>query len=554
MHSDYRIPELQGLRDQIARFSRRERKLEALDRAEQLLNELDPGRTYTFHFLFFRITSYRPGDAADRPVSGEEARHDLGRFIEDISDSADIRTDEVPDRVFTVDQLSKSLNVSTKTIFRWRRLGLVSRRFVFDGRKRVGFLGSSVERFVAQNRDKVRRGERFSQLTAENRQEIIDRARRMAHAGGGPADVARRIAKKMRRSVETIRYTLKQYDAGHPDSAVFPSHAGRLPDEMKSRIYKLYRMDVSPDVLARQFRRTRSSIHRIVNEARARSILREPLDYMPNDEFDQDGADKRILGPTPVSSEKARRTRVPDGLPNYLARLYDVPLLTREQEYHLFRRFNFLKHRAVQLREGLDPITAKASAMDRVEKLIDAARSAKNQIVKANLRLVVSIAKRHVSGADDFFGLVSDGNMSLIRAVEKFDYSRGNKFSTYASWAIMKNFARTIPEEFKHRDRFRTSQEELFGAREDERSDEYEQESAQSMRQRQIAHILTHLDEREREIIISRFGLDYNQEPRTLKEVGAELNVTKERVRQIEARALNKLRAAAHEEKIELPD
>jgi RNA polymerase sigma factor (sigma-70 family) len=74
------------------------------------------------------------------------------------------------------------------------------------------------------------------------------------------------------------------------------------------------------------------------------------------------------------------------------------------------------------------------------------------------LRLVVSIAKRHVGPVENFFELVSDGNMSLIRAVEKFDYARGNKFSTYASWAIMKNFARTIPDEHRHRDRFRTSQ------------------------------------------------------------------------------------------------
>ncbi len=99
--------------------------------------------------------------------------------------------------------------------------------------------------------------------------------------------------------------------------------------------------------------------------------------------------------------------------------------------------------------------------MNEIEKLYEEVVKIKNEIVQANLRLVVSIAKRHVTGSEDFFGLVSDGNMSLIRAVEKFDFSRGNKFSTYASWAIMKNFARTIPEEFKRRDRFRTSQEEL---------------------------------------------------------------------------------------------
>ena len=135
----------------------------------------------------------------------------------------------------------------------------------------------------------------------------------------------------------------------------------------------------------------------------------------------------------------------------------------------------------------------------------------KNQIIQANLRLVVSIAKRHVSQTENFFELVSDGNMSLIRAVEKFDFARGNKFSTYASWAIMKNFARTIPDEHQHRDRFRTSHDEMFQSAEDDRPDQYEQESAQQLRETQIDAILSRLDEREQQIIISRFGLDHTR-------------------------------------------
>ncbi len=125
------------------------------------------------------------------------------------------------------------------------------------------------------------------------------------------------------------------------------------------------------------------------------------------------------------------------------------------------------------------------------------------------------------------FDLVSDGNMSLIRAAEKFDYSRGNKFSTYASWAIMKNFARTIPNEFRYRDRFRTSHDEMFAGSEDESSNPFLQETAQHLREQQIGKILSRLDDREQKIIISRFGLDHNQEPQTLKEVGAKLGVTK---------------------------
>ena len=122
--------------------------------------------------------------------------------------------------------------------------------------------------------------------------------------------------------------------------------------------------------------------------------------------------------------------------------------------------------------------------MDHIEELYDEAVATKNQIIRANLRLVVSIAKRHVGPAENFFELVSDGNMSLIRAVEKFDFARGNKFSTYASWAIMKNFARTIPDENRHHDRFRTSQRGVVHQHaRTTAADQYEQESAQSQRE-----------------------------------------------------------------------
>ena len=91
----------------------------------------------------------------------------------------------------------------------------------------------------------------------------------------------------------------------------------------------------------------------------------------------------------------------------------------------------------------------------------------------------------------------------------------------------MKNYARTIPDEYKQRDRFRPTSEEMFLATEDERSDRYTLESAQARRSRQVDKILRRLDDREKRIVVSRFGLDYSQEPQTLKEVGAELGVTK---------------------------
>jgi RNA polymerase primary sigma factor/RNA polymerase sigma factor len=555
MHSTYRSPVIKQLRDQQVRFAPRTKKLEQVERAEKLLGEIDPEKTYSYEYLCYRITDYRPDAPMRQTMLGDEARHDVRLFVEDVSEAAGVHVDDLSEPVHTVDDLSRMFNVSSKTISRWREQGLVSRRFIFGGgRRRVGFLQSSVDRFVAENSDRISRGERFSQLSNKERLEIIDRARRLARAGAGQSEVARRIAKRMRRSVEAIRLTVKQFDQKYPHLAIFPRNRGPLTEDLKETIFREHRRGRSVGELARRYGRTRTSIYRVINEVRAQRILELPLEYVFNESFDALDAEQEILAPMPEGQPFQKQARAPQGLPRYLASLYEVPLLTREQEAHLFRKYNFLKYRASKLRKQLEPSRATVELMDRIEQLYEKAIKTKNRIVQANLRLVVSISKRHVSASDDFFSLVSDGNISLMRAVEKFDYARGNKFSTYATWAVMRNFARTIPGEFRHRERYRTSQEEMFAAQEDERAIPYELETAQHLRERQIERILSRLDEREQRIIISRFGLDHSQEPKTLKEVGNQLGVTKERIRQIEARALSKLRVAAAEERIELPE
>ena len=136
----------------------------------------------------------------------------------------------------------------------------------------------------------------------------------------------------------------------------------------------------------------------------------------------------------------------------------------------------------------------------------------------------------------------SDGNVTLMRAVEKFDYARGYKFSTYATWAVAKNYARSIPEQRYHYQRYVTGQAEVLEAAPAAHSPEVSSLDRQKVREL-IAEGVGKLTEREREIVSGHFGLFDQAEPLTLEQLGRKFGVTKERIRQIERRALARLRS-----------
>lgn len=549
----YNHPALRQLTEQQTRFTPVDVRLQQMDRAEQLLTELDSATEYKYQELCEKITGYRPNNYPDLWIDGATAIHDIRLFVEDLSASANMPVDQAGEQVLTVEDLSRKYNVSTKTVDRWRKRGLVSRRFKFGNRTRVGFLNSSVERFVQDHGDEIERGSKFSQLSEDERQNIILKARKFARVGACPSEVSERLAKIFNRSPETIRYTLKKYDSDHPENAVFPNAQEQLSDTQRSEIYNRFRRGTSADLLAGEYCRTKTSVYRIVTEERARILFDQPIDFMDSPEFKNPNADRIILGQAPESDQKSGKVKPPPGLPPYLSSLYSIPLLTREQEAHYFRKFNYLKFRASKLRERIDRNHPKTADLDQLEKLIEEAQDVKNFLIRSNLRLVVSIAKRHMSPSANFFEMVSDGNMSLFRAVEKFDYTKGNKFSTYATWAIMKNYARTIPTEHTRMDRFRTGNDEMFDYSMDDRRNPYEDERTNQQQHQVIMSILDQLEDRERKIIIQRYGLDDGTEPQTLEEVGARHGVTKERIRQIETRALQKIRKIASEEHLEIP-
>jgi RNA polymerase sigma factor (sigma-70 family) len=548
---------LKLLLDQMIRYTPKDKRVVQIDRAEVLMRELEEEMTYPFDFIQYRITNVRPSESSGFSMKGREWVQNLLRFVEELVDRTPVEAAGTDQKIWSVEDLAERFGVSVRTIARWRPRGLVARRFIVDGRVRLGFLDSSVTRFASENAELIRRGGQFRNLDDQEREKIFEQVREALDRDPeqNMMQIARRIAMTMSRSPETVRTLIKDHDREHPERALFPDLTGPLSDAAKAQIQTLNTRGVNVAALARQFRRSRQSIHRVLVETRAIELLKTPIDFIDNPEFSKPGIAAEFAAEMPEPEAQTKRARAPKDLPPYLASLYEVPLLTKIQEQHLFRKMNFLKWQASQLREKVaaDPGRARSTDLDEIERLQEEALMVKNQIIRANLRLVVSIAKRHVLGTANFFELISDGNMSLMRAVEKFDFSRGNKFSTYASWAIVKNFARSIPEENNHRDRFVTGHEEMFEAAADNRTDEQELETAHKHLRQTVQGLLGQLDPRERLIIESRFGLGGNEEC-TLENLGRQLGITKERVRQIEARAQEKIRRMAALEKIELPN
>lgn len=293
----------------------------------------------------------------------------------------------------------------------------------------------------------------------------------------------------------------------------------------------------------------------------------------------------------------------------YLKEIGKVSLLTAAEEIDLAMKIEAGVAATEELEkaeeEGIELERRERRRLSRVEQV---GLDAKQQLIEANLRLVVSIAKRYVGRGMLFLDLIQEGNLGLIRAVEKFDYTKGFKFSTYATWWIRQAITRAIadqartiripvhmvetinklvriqrqllqslgreptPEEIAEemgltpervREIQKISQEPVsletpIGEEEDSQLGDFIEDDAAivppdaasfSMLQEQLAKTLEGLAERERKVISLRFGLE-DGHPRTLEEVGREFGVTRERIRQIESKTLAKLRHPSRSQKL----
>ncbi len=229
-------------------------------------------------------------------------------------------------------------------------------------------------------------------------------------------------------------------------------------------------------------------------------------------------------------------------------------LLTAAEERVLFLQFNYARHRIREIQRSVWASPDRTATEEQAEELLKWHRISsrlREQIANTNLALVLAMAKRTRMSEVDFADLVSEGNMALLRAVDKFDCGRGFKFSTYACRAILKAFSRQGMKLSKHRQRFPTDFDpklERSNYIESKRT-EMEKDAAGEVR-RIVAENRADLTGIERTIIDLRFGLESRNEderPMTLEQIGQIIGVTKERVRQIQNKALEKIRLELEE-------
>jgi RNA polymerase primary sigma factor len=552
---EFKTPALRELTDQQVRYAPQARRLEQLARAARLLGEIDPQRIYPYQFVCFRITDFRSDAYADLLIRGSDLQEDLAEFLRLIEQSIPpMPIEESIEPVLMLDDVGKLWNVSTKTVSRWRTRGLVGLRVIVNGRRHLGYPQSMLDRFQSENRELVERGAKFSRLDDVERERILYRARRLAEAGGDITEVCRRIAGRLSRSAEAIRYTIKNFDRDNPDRAIFPYLSNPMDFATKEKIYDEYERGVPVETLTKQYERSRSAVYQAVNEVQARRLMENPVEYIHHVSFEDPANDADYTGVMPGEAEfeEARNNlNVPKDVPAEMVHLYRWPLLTKDQEQHLFRKMNYLKFKLNKLRLEVKPGGARAGDVRCLEDVQSMIRVVRDRLINCNTRLVASIAKRHANQVDNLSELMSDGTVSMMRAVEKFDYSRGNKFSTYATWAIMKNFARTIPDELHHRERYTTGHEDVFESKADVRTDEQEVVSRMEQSRDRINKLLEGLDPRTREVIRMRNGLDGSAEM-TLEQIGQHFGITKERVRQINVRGMKQLRDVAEKAHVEL--
>ncbi len=573
-------------------FSPEKQRLMQLDACETLIRLIKPHHKYPFDFICFHITGYKSqSHHTAQTIPYNQLIHDLPAYSEQLSRSMKIayRPDN-HQKIYTLDSLAKKFRVCKKTISRWRKKGLTGRYLVFpDNRQRLCFTAATVDFYITNCRKKTNKNYGFSRLSLQQRQAITRRLLRWSQlCPQHRQEAIRRTARKFGCSFETVRSILIAAEKSGPENrpviAFTPRHTV-ISAELRKQVYQLYSQAVPVAELVSRFKCSKSAIYQAINAEKAAQVAGLSIEYIDSPDFH--GRETSFLTDNPDLLPQALTennnvfpmdTR-PATNPNhdqqwqqlagstvlknisaYIKDIYKNKPLTTLQEQLFFKEYNFLKYQAAQLQKQLSDCSSYVSAtlIRKIRSKLIEAQKIQHYLILSNLRLVISVARKHSRNDTDMLDLISDGNISLMRAVEKFDYTRHIKFSTYASWAIIKRFATLRRNQNRYQQHEFSAEENLLELAHDLRvtpGTVLARENAHKSLQQTIAETL---EDRERYIVQQHFGLTPKTEiigqrkPKSLAQIASVIGLSKERVRQIELKALQKLRYVLQPDQFDL--
>ena len=566
-----------------AKYTPEAKKLEQLDACEHLLRIISPGKQYPFEFVRTTITGYHPEGTSRKNEEIESELltydillNDLVCYAEQLSKLINTPAEKLNFKFETVESLANKFNVSSKTVRRWRAKGLSGRYLKFeDGKQKLVFTEKMVEYFIQENEEQVKRGTQFTRSTEQVKALITARLEKWADRYPDfRQEAIRRTARKFNRSIEMVRSLLVQAENSGLITG-FKKRSAKITGELAANILQEHQKGLTVPQLAEKFGRPHNLIKQVISSHIVKELKAAPISYMDSPEFTKPESYQKISdeynifkqqvsAPTPDkntnNTNQTTEVDMPKGVINLLE-VYHKDLsrhetLSAEDERSLFRMYNFLKFKAEQIRLELDEEFPDSQAIQEIAQNMKEARKLKNKLIRHNLRLVVSTARKHAKDDIEMSEYISEGNMILMKAVEKFDYSKGNKFSTYATWAIIKRFATLKAVMAKRAEQVVFVADEILDLAHEIRM-QPDSITAVEQANKDIFKVMNEtLDQREKQIICDHygFGIEKNtehQKPQSLRQIAELLNLSKERVRQIELQALKKLRGVMSPEQFD---
>ncbi|MFW6456770.1 MAG: hypothetical protein ACOC0A_00600 [Planctomycetota bacterium] len=390
------------------------------DRIEAFLLDLDTERAYASEFVYYRITGFRPSELPVDSIDGQQLYGDLQKMLEEVSSSCPIPVEEVPEAVYSVENVASKYGVSERTVYRWRDKGLITRKYRFPhGRERMGVRDEALNRFISDNEALVDQSRKFTVLSEDEKKRIISRYQKMQSGRDLSATaLAKKVAEEVDRAPETIRRVISE----SPDQleANGRSQKRSLSLNDKKQIYRQYSDGESVQHLAQHYDRSRQSIYRIINQERARELIRK-VSLLPDDR-------------APEIDTVGNRSRMfeTDG--------------DAASDEDLVRLYHYLKDRVREMADELDPARYVSSAsLDALGSRLAVIQKVRRKLLMQSLPTIFETAQQHRGPEVGLADLVDEGCVWVVLSIEQFNHRKPGKFVRFVRLELMKHFARTIP-------------------------------------------------------------------------------------------------------------